>query len=278
MKALNHFYLVFVLSFAFNLKAQDQPNHLSLLSRDELTLYLVYGNLTSCNGACDGQVSAVVTGGQPPYSYSWSNGSADTIIQNVCPGIGTVTVTDATGNMTSEDYFIEILACPEVKWTNLIITQPSDGQDNGSIALDSTLIDTSLFYVDSFWSIDGIHFTPYYIFPHLGPGIYHLYIPHPFDSTCICPAGEIVLYDITSTEELFPSFDLYPNPVSNLLHLTSDIPLSVELLDVQGRSLELFGASTVHEIPMSDFPDGIYVVKISDGEKVSYKKIVKSRT
>ncbi|UTW67775.1 T9SS type A sorting domain-containing protein [bacterium SCSIO 12643] len=51
----------------------------------------------SCNGVCDGEISANITGGSAPYSYIWSNGSAVNPITNLCAGTYTVTVTDANG-------------------------------------------------------------------------------------------------------------------------------------------------------------------------------------
>jgi hypothetical protein len=199
------------------------------------------------------------------------------MIQNVCAGVGSVTVTDATSNTAMEEYVIEELPCPVVVWNNMIITQPSGGECNGSIGLDSTLfIDSSFFHVDSFWSIDSIHFTPYYIFPHLCPGVYHLYFRNPLFTGCICPAGEFLLSDITATDELTASFSLYPNPVIHTLQLSADIPLIAELIDLQGNRLFVSDPKTFHQISMDDFPEGMYVVRISDGNKVSYRKIVKT--
>lgn len=52
----------------------------------------------NCNGVCDGQASAVPSGGTTPYSYSWSPGG-QTIdsISNLCAGTYTVTITDFQG-------------------------------------------------------------------------------------------------------------------------------------------------------------------------------------
>jgi hypothetical protein len=54
--------------------------------------------VNAIDAACTGnELSAVVSGGTAPYSYSWSNGSTDAAIQNVAAGSYTVTVTDAVG-------------------------------------------------------------------------------------------------------------------------------------------------------------------------------------
>ncbi|MCI5057076.1 MAG: SprB repeat-containing protein, partial [Flavobacteriales bacterium] len=48
----------------------------------------------SCNGEDDGEFHALVTGGAPPYSYSWSNGETGTFIDSLAPGSYSVTITD----------------------------------------------------------------------------------------------------------------------------------------------------------------------------------------
>ena len=67
-----------------------------------LTLALTHTN-TSCFGICDGTATATVSGGTPPYLYSWSNGSITSTasttntVSSLCAGIITVTITDANG-------------------------------------------------------------------------------------------------------------------------------------------------------------------------------------
>ncbi|NUM51615.1 MAG: gliding motility-associated C-terminal domain-containing protein [Flavobacteriales bacterium] len=54
-------------------------------------------NNTSCNGGCDGSAIAMPSGGSPPYTYLWSNGSTLNAVAGLCAGNYTVTVTDAKG-------------------------------------------------------------------------------------------------------------------------------------------------------------------------------------
>lgn len=54
----------------------------------------------TCFGFDDGVMKAIVTGGNialGPYVYNWSNGSMDTIIDSLPPGVYNVTVTDVKG-------------------------------------------------------------------------------------------------------------------------------------------------------------------------------------
>jgi len=49
----------------------------------------------TCNGLSNGQISANASGGIPPYTYMWSNGSTGATVSNLLPGNYSVTVTDS---------------------------------------------------------------------------------------------------------------------------------------------------------------------------------------
>ncbi|GAA4837488.1 hypothetical protein GCM10023331_23350 [Algivirga pacifica] len=49
----------------------------------------------SCFGEMDGEAKAIVSGGQAPYSYKWSNGATTQVITGLSAGIYTVEVTDS---------------------------------------------------------------------------------------------------------------------------------------------------------------------------------------
>ncbi|MFH1320563.1 MAG: CUB domain-containing protein [Bacteroidota bacterium] len=58
-----------------------------------------FQNNISCAGDCDGEAVVVQTGGMPPYTYTWNSIPVQNtpIATGLCPGIYTVTVTDASG-------------------------------------------------------------------------------------------------------------------------------------------------------------------------------------
>ena len=58
----------------------------------------------SCNGVCDGELTATVTGGTPNYTVVWSNGGSGNSINGLCDGQYSVLVTDANG-CTATDTF-----------------------------------------------------------------------------------------------------------------------------------------------------------------------------
>ncbi|MFN0187063.1 MAG: T9SS type A sorting domain-containing protein [Bacteroidia bacterium] len=51
----------------------------------------------TCPSSTNGSIAVSVSGGSPPYAYSWSNGSVTSTINNLSAGTYTVTVTDVNG-------------------------------------------------------------------------------------------------------------------------------------------------------------------------------------
>ena len=70
----------------------------------------VVSNIT-CNGACDGTIAIIPSGGTLPYSYLWSDGQTTATATNLCPGAYSVTVTDANGCTNS--------------WSDIPVTEPT---------------------------------------------------------------------------------------------------------------------------------------------------------
>lgn len=63
-------------------------------------------NPLNCLDANTGAINLVVTGGAPPFTFSWSNGAITEDLQNLPPKNYTVTVTDANGCKKSETWKI----------------------------------------------------------------------------------------------------------------------------------------------------------------------------
>lgn len=57
----------------------------------------IIDTITAATGAmvADGMIEVMLTGGVPNYEYLWSNGDTTALVENLLPGIYTITVTDA---------------------------------------------------------------------------------------------------------------------------------------------------------------------------------------
>ncbi len=61
----------------------------------------------SCNISCDGEATAVVSGGTLGYGYVWSSGSTSVTASNLCAGLNTVTITDDNGCIIQSSVMID---------------------------------------------------------------------------------------------------------------------------------------------------------------------------
>lgn len=88
----------------------------------------------SCNSLNDGAASLTVTGGIPPYSYSWSNGDTTQNITVVPAGTYTITVTDSNDCSVTDSVTITE---PSTLSFIPVITEPTcKGLCDGSIILN----------------------------------------------------------------------------------------------------------------------------------------------
>ena len=74
-----------------------------LVSEPVVMMVAVSSTDVTCNGDIDGTLSTVVTGGNTPFTYSWTGGlPANPTHTGVSPGSYTVTVTDSSGCTASD--------------------------------------------------------------------------------------------------------------------------------------------------------------------------------
>ncbi|MBV7267984.1 Ig-like domain-containing protein, partial [Winogradskyella luteola] len=95
------------------------------------------GNVTDvlCNPDESGSIDITVSGGEPPYTYTWSNSTTDEDLTNSASGTYTVTVTDANGCSISRDFTINQ---PSEELTSTISATTDvlcNGENTGAIDL-----------------------------------------------------------------------------------------------------------------------------------------------
>ncbi len=128
----------------------------------------------SCSNATDGSVEVSVSGGTPPLSYLWSNGTATSINNNLGPGNYLVTVTDNNGCFTILN---EVFVAP---WPISIDVLSVDSAScpeytDGAIHV-SAIGGTPGANVPYEYSIDGINFQGSEFFLDLPAGVYDILI------------------------------------------------------------------------------------------------------
>ncbi|MEZ4721402.1 MAG: T9SS type A sorting domain-containing protein [Flavobacteriales bacterium] len=81
----------------------------------------------------DGSITVSVSGGTPDYDYTWSNGDTTLSIDSVMAGTYTITVVDANGCSSSEEFVVDTLDLLKLSFVTGDVTCQST--DNGSVSL-----------------------------------------------------------------------------------------------------------------------------------------------
>ncbi len=93
----------------------------------------ITSNNISCNGAMDGSINAITSGGSPEYIYQWSNGMSTASISNLSAGTYQVTITDINGcSVTRSTQITE--AAPLL--ANLTATSDPCNSIGGTLSVD----------------------------------------------------------------------------------------------------------------------------------------------
>ena len=101
---------------------------------EEGLMLTVLGQDLLCNGDSSGEISSLVQGGTPPYTYAWSSGQSSASIDNLPPGNYTLTVTD---QLNCNAYSGALIAEPDLLEVTI---NSSDvlcyGESTGSISIN----------------------------------------------------------------------------------------------------------------------------------------------
>lgn len=94
---------------------------------------------TPAQGADNGTATATAMGGTPPLSYLWSTGDTTATLQQLPPGLYTVTVTDANGCTATAEVTVELMTGlrePSGLHSFQLLPNPTSGQIQALIAFD----------------------------------------------------------------------------------------------------------------------------------------------
>ncbi len=173
----------------------------------------------SCHNESDGMITALMTGGTPPYSYEWSNGLSGEQIEQLSSGQYKVTVTDALGCRISKS--IELLAPLELM-ASIAITNPKCyGDDQGS----AMVVNLEGGITPYLFSIDQQAFSTSAEFANIKPGEHKIIVEDAFGCTKQLPftieEPEELTVDIVADEymELGSEMTIRVEPAYDVEHI-----------------------------------------------------------
>ncbi len=236
-----------------------------LITEPEVMVITGITDHATCFGACDGIASVMVAGGQPPYQYIWMTGQATQTIEDLCADDYIVTVIDDAGCEIT--ITLTIQEPPEIVIDDIIVVDETGGMSDGSITVMASGGTPPFSY-----SIDGITYQSSNIFANLPAGNYAVYISD--ESGCSIDSITVVISNVTSIGKLEARFNWYPNPVRDILYFTTDRPLDVSILDLNGRLLSTTEVVQDAQLPVGELRSGIYLLRCSDGKHATYQKLI----
>ncbi len=93
--------------------------------------------------SADAAINVIASGGNPDYTYNWSNQQSGATIQNLIPSTYTLTVTDANECTLVETITIDAIACSGIELLIETTDVNCNGDSNGSAELAVFFVDES---------------------------------------------------------------------------------------------------------------------------------------
>lgn len=233
----------------------------------------------SCNSFADGSISATVTNSSGTIFYNWSNDVQTRINTGLTAGTYMLTVVDGQGCTQIEEVVLEEPEPLTIDITSFM--NPADGEMDGSI--NATVTGGTPPY-DYQWvkvennSTDFIGDTE--DLDRLIPGLYRLSIVD--DNGCFA-TSDLVSLEINNTGNIFLDYEvaIRPNPTNGLLFFEIEQNTTkhydVDLFDLNGRWLQkltLKGTSNSQTYDLSNYENGIYLMRIQVEDQILMKRVV----
>ena len=233
----------------------------------------------SCNGGADGAVTLIVSGGEDPYTFFWSNGETSQTITGLTAGSYTCTITDSNGTTVVSDDFV--ITEPSAIDASTVVTDESiAGFEDGAIDLSINGGSGGYTYL---WS-NGASTQN---IGNLAPGEYCVTITD--SNGCqqtICATVLDGPLAVNSIEDL-KVFTISPNPVTDSdllveLQFSSNKDIQISLINALGQevyfSKQLNVTDFSTQINTSTFSTGVYFLRVTSlkDNQIVTKRIIKN--
>ena len=224
---------------------------------------------TACN-------SITLDAGIANASYLWSNGATTKTITVTTSGTYSVTVTDGAGCEGTDEVVLTVEQKPVADFTFV----------NAQFGFTYDFTSTSQGATSYFWDFGdgaGTSTAANPSYTYFFPGDYEVTLI--VENACGKDTLKVRVNGVNIEDELFGGMiRLYPNPTKGEFFLVADEfqseELSIEVTDVRGRQVysesqrNVFGGFEIR-VDLSGEAEGVYQVKISDGTRTAYKRVIR---
>ena len=259
----------------YQLTVSDTASCRSFLETEVIELYSpLMADLkqlgVKCHGDNTGEIETFLTGGLPPYLFSWNNGLDTSRVESLRPGTYMVTIYDGAGcERVLESTLYEQ---PELLFVidELVGDTIDDNQFDAAI-YTSTYGGTPSY--EYHWSNGSIEDD----LVNVDTGFYSVTVTDQFG--CIKSIEQqldaVILADNDNQAEM-NNVSIYPNPIRSgdvLTIVSAEKILSLTVLDMSGRNIETNCKTPKHRSLTISNP-GAYILAIETKSGTYFKKVV----
>lgn len=244
---------------------------------DETPDISVSGPITFCAGASLGLFST------PAESYLWSTGATSSSIVVFQSGEYYVTVPGYCGNFTSNPVIVTVVPVP---------VDPVVENDTITMIPDSatlTAIGNNLFWYDDLLGSTPVAQGPVFVTPLLSETtVFYVEDVNEINGVS-CESDRVEVWAVVDTTlsanefEVLENISIFPNPANQevVIDFKNGIPFELQLdfIDITGRivfskKLPAESQQIKEIIPLTDFPSGVYVIRIHSNENRYLQKLI----
>jgi Secretion system C-terminal sorting domain/SprB repeat len=246
----------------------------SIAIKENKTLPQVTVTITnpSCGNFCAEAVAAANT----TYTYLWSDGknTAKNCVNSTTP-IFNLSVTDTNNGCKAIPTILPITQSLPVATVSKV-TNATNGQQNGGATLIVTG-GTPPFTYEWRDANNKIISTTQNL-TNVAAGIYTCIVKDVVgcttNSLTVVVGGTTAINDFLTASQ----WTVSPNPTQDFLNIgfKNNQNVTLTLLDINGKILHETNFSNAYRLDMRDLTAGIYLLRISDGKTIGYKKVVKN--
>ena len=264
-------------------------------------------NTTPCSaGSNDGSILSNVTGGTPPYSFIWNQGSITQDLYNLWPGVFCVNVMDVTGCQmnvcdsmtitganTGDTLVVNNANCGPTAFGTLV-QQFEDCKFNFNACASASMTSSNMIGNDTLqtvWTfVDTMNVT-------METYTMYNYIPNGMANGCLnlqfilyCPiktanVNTIVVNDIVELSGLSSLNDLVTNPFTVLNPMGNELNVqfdevtsgTMKLFNINGQVVKTQTLNLVQQasIATTNLSAGTYFLQLEIGSTVYTQKVIK---
>ncbi|MGB4848933.1 MAG: T9SS type A sorting domain-containing protein, partial [Saprospiraceae bacterium] len=224
----------------------------------------------TCHASCDGNASAIISDTTSAISYLWSTGDTTSHIDNLCEGAYSLSITNEDLGCIDDSFIFEL-------------------HPPASLIL---FIDQIVHITDSTSASVSIHAgggTNPYSYQWTGPGGFtstskdiNVSLPGNYIIKIIdahgCTLMDSIVIEDNSTvgipEAKHLEIEVYPNPARDWLFINPSDPNTYELKIINPEGRMIYAAKDIREVDLHTLSAGIYILKISSGDKYFVDRLV----